>query len=51
MRFLFIEYIEVGLPGIEPGLHPPQGCVMPLYDSPLEIYLIKNSYSLNLSKA
>ncbi len=24
----------VGLPGIEPGPHPPHGCILPLYDSP-----------------
>ncbi len=28
----------VGLPGIEPGSHPPQGCILPLYYSPLGIY-------------
>ena len=25
----------VGPPGIEPGLHDPQPCVLPLYDGPL----------------
>gem|GEM_PF-4360216 len=25
----------VGLPGIEPGLHAPEACVIPLYHSPL----------------
>ena len=24
----------VGLPGIEPGLHAPEACVIPLYHSP-----------------
>ncbi len=24
----------VGLPGVEPGSHPPQGCILPLYYSP-----------------
>ena len=24
----------VGLLGIEPSLHPPEGCVLPVYDSP-----------------
>lgn len=24
----------VGLPGVEPGLHDPQPCVIPLYHSP-----------------
>ena len=27
----------VGLPGVEPGLHPPHGCVLPSYSSPFFI--------------
>lgn len=28
-----------GLPGIEPGLHPPHGRVLPVYYSPLPLHL------------
>lgn len=40
----------VGLPGIEPGLHAPHACILPLYDSPLEAILQKRilAYSLNI---
>ncbi len=34
----------VGLPGIEPGSHPPQGCILPLYYSPRWQYQKKNCY-------
>ncbi len=27
--------LDVGLPGIEPGLHPPHGRVLPVYYSPI----------------
>ncbi len=27
-------FFLVGLPGIEPGLHPPHGRVLPIYYSP-----------------
>ncbi len=27
----------VGLPGIEPGLHAPEACVLPAYSSPTKI--------------
>ena len=29
----------VGLPGIEPGPHPPHGCILPLYYSPCSVRL------------
>lgn len=32
---LGILLFSVGLPGVEPGLHDPQPCVIPLYHSPL----------------
>ncbi len=28
----------IGLPGIEPGLHPPHGRVLPVYYSPLFLF-------------
>ena len=31
---------DVGLPGVGPGLHDPQPCVIPLYHSPLRIEII-----------
>ena len=34
-RFLFFDgFSFVGLPGIEPGLHAPHACVLPVYYSP-----------------
>ena len=35
----FIPSISVGLPGIEPSLHPPEGCVLPVYYSPNRIFV------------
>src|SRR3989338_3251081 len=34
-RFARSFLTSFGLPGIEPGLHPPHGCVLPVYYSPL----------------
>ena len=31
-----LHCVSVGLPGIEPGLHPPHGCVLPVYHSPIQ---------------
>lgn len=31
----FLVCVVVGLPGIEPGLHDPQPCVLPVYYSPI----------------
>ena len=33
----------VGVPGIEPGLYPPHGYVLPLYYTPLTLPIIKDS--------
>jgi hypothetical protein len=35
-NFVFADYFRVlvGVPGIEPGLHPPHGRVLPVYYTP-----------------
>jgi hypothetical protein len=30
----------VGVPGIEPGLHPPHGRVLPVYYTPIAYYFV-----------
>ena len=38
----------VGVPGIEPGLHPPHGRVLPVYYTPKLIYYIRLRQGLQI---
>gem|GEM_PF-5182246 len=39
----------VGLPGIEPGLHAPHACVLPVYYSPLRCFDYNKNLMINIS--
>lgn len=41
---LSLKLHSIGLPGIEPGLHDPQPCVLPVYYSPLHTDCSRISY-------
>ena len=47
IQFDFVEL--VGMPGIEPGLHAPEACVLPVYYIPPVYFRYLNKFSAGAS--